>query len=134
MGAVFNLDGDEEDGEEGEGEEEGSGLAKFIQQKRRQASAPFFTSARSGSLFLPGVGGGGSGVGGEAEEGEGKGSRSRRGSLGSRRGTTGSLRLGGNLGLPFEEIEGMVMTPTTEVCLFSLSLFHRKLTLCCWWR
>lgn len=31
-------------------------LAQFIQQKRRQASAPYFASARSQSLFSPGAG------------------------------------------------------------------------------
>lgn len=105
-----------------------TGLAQLIQQKRRQASAPYFVSARDQSPFSPGSGFGLSGsnsathsgdgragwVGGWGSSGPGE-ERRARSRIASRRGTVGSLHLGGLA--PPESLDepGMVMTPTTEV-------------------
>lgn len=106
-------------------------LAILIQQKRRQASAPYLASARSASLFSPGAGfaissassagtgasgwagswGAAGGAGGE----EDLRARSRRA---SRVGTVSGLSLRPLATFSSEEREqenlGMVMTPTTE--------------------
>ncbi|ORY90318.1 kinase-like domain-containing protein [Leucosporidium creatinivorum] len=104
-----------------------TGLAQLIQQKRRQASAPYFASARSNSPFSPGAGFGFSGLSSATHSGEGRSGwvggwgaappgeeRRARSRVASRRGTVGGLHLG-SLTVPesFEEA-GMVMTPTTE--------------------
>lgn len=83
-----------------------SPLAQLIQQKRRQASAPYFASARTASLFSPGAG---FGIVGSSDE-EGRRSRqpSRRGSVGGLHVDLRGAGFSGSADL------GMVMTPTTE--------------------
>lgn len=105
--------------DESAGDAESLGLAQLIQQRRRQASAPYLASARSSSLFSPGAGfgitaldpqgGGGEWNGGPTAE-DVRRTRSRQATRAS---TVGSLQLG----IPWTEEEGagMVMTPTTEV-------------------
>lgn len=106
-----------------------TGLAQLIQQKRRQASAPYFVSAREQSPFSPGSGFGFSGPSSATHSGEGRtgwvggwGSsapgeeRRARSRIASRRGTVSGLHLGGSLAAPeMLDEPGMVMTPTTEV-------------------
>ncbi|GJN91905.1 hypothetical protein Rhopal_004930-T1 [Rhodotorula paludigena] len=62
-------------------------LAQFIQHKRRQASAPYFASARSQSLFSPGAG---FSLGPSASEATGGGRAEYAGSWGSGAGGAGS--------------------------------------------
>lgn len=87
-------------------------LAHLIQQKRRQASAPFFTSARSSTLFSPGNGFGVATKAGEEVSEEVRRVRSRQPSrLGL---SLSALRIPDEV--PSGISTGLVMTPTTEVC------------------
>lgn len=107
-------------------------LAQLIQQKRRQASAPYFASARSNSPFSPGAGFGFTGPSSATHSGDGRTGwvggwgaappgeeRRARSRVASRRGTVSGLHLAGlgtELFVPEQTEEGgMVMTPTTEV-------------------
>ncbi|BGP12113.1 serine/threonine protein kinase [Rhodosporidiobolus nylandii] len=107
-------------------------LAQFIQHKRRQASAPYFASARELSLFSPGAGfslgpsptaspgGGAGGEGSPYAGGWGEAGRTQSRSRAASRRATGTGLNGGlslqtsalMLGLPGDE--GLVVTPTTE--------------------
>ncbi|KAM0791994.1 hypothetical protein ACM66B_007106 [Microbotryomycetes sp. NB124-2] len=104
-------------------------LAQFIQQKRRQASAPYYNTARA--MFTPAGGFGitsiesaasasnevstGTGSAGHSGPSATGGSISRpRSRVNSRRGTVSGLRLDSGFGGEFAFEPGMVLTPTTE--------------------
>lgn len=100
-----------------------SNFAQLIQQKRRQASAPYFASARSSSLFSPGAGFGISSInavertdyvgawgGPRTVDDEGRRTRSR---VASRVGSMSISLTPMDAGE--EGLTGMVMTPTTAV-------------------
>ncbi|KAK4046648.1 serine/threonine protein kinase [Microbotryomycetes sp. JL201] len=102
-------------------------LAQFIQQKRRQASAPYYNTARV--MFTPAGGFGITSIDsttGNASTNSASpsvasaaalpsGSASRpRSRVNSRRGTVSGLRLDSGFGGEFTFEPGMVLTPTTE--------------------
>ncbi|KAK4052247.1 serine/threonine protein kinase [Microbotryomycetes sp. JL221] len=102
-------------------------LAQFIQQKRRQASAPYYNTARA--MFTPGGGFGITSIDGASSgqtatstdadaqagvDGAGGTISRPRSRVSSRRGTVSGLRLDSGFGGDFAYEPAMVLTPTTE--------------------